>query len=84
MEIKFTLNGKAVTCEGEPSDTLLDVLRYLGCYSLKRACYTGECGNCAIIMDGVLLPSCVMPAPQAEGHGLIANRSTLPDSTGFY
>ncbi len=71
MEIKFTLNGKAVTCEGEPSDTLLDVLRYLGCYSLKRACYTGECGNCAIIMDGVLLPSCVMPAPQAEGHEII-------------
>lgn len=68
MEINFTLNGKAISCEAEPTDTLLDILRYQGCYSVKRACYTGECGNCAILMDGKLLPSCVMPAPQAEGH----------------
>ncbi|NMB93629.1 MAG: molybdopterin-dependent oxidoreductase, partial [Flexilinea flocculi] len=71
MDINFTLNGKKITCEAEPSDTLLDVLRYQGCFSVKRSCYTGECGNCAILMDGKLLPSCVLPAPQAEGHQIL-------------
>ena len=71
MEINFTLNGKEISCEAEPTDTLLDLLRYQGCYSVKRACYTGECGNCAILMDGKLLPSCVMPAPQVQGHTIL-------------
>ena len=71
MEINFTLNGKQISCEVEPHDTLLDVLRYQGCYSVKRACYTGECGNCAALMDGKLLPTCVMPAMQAEGHRIV-------------
>ena len=30
MEIDFTLNGKEISCEAEPTDTLLDPLRYMG------------------------------------------------------
>ncbi len=70
MEIKFTLNGTETTCQAGEKETLLDLLRSLGIFSVKRACYTGECGNCAVIMDGKLVPSCILPAPQAGGHAI--------------
>ena len=71
MKINFMLNGKPVSCEAYPDMTMLDLLRAQQCYSVKRACYTGECGNCAVIMDGVLVPSCVQPSTAADGHEII-------------
>ena len=47
MNIEFRLNGKNVQAEAEPDDILLDLLRNLGCYSVKRGCETANCGLCA-------------------------------------
>ena len=44
MNIEFRLNGKNVQAEAEPDDLLLDVVRSLGCYSVKRGCETANCG----------------------------------------
>ena len=52
MNIEFRLNGKNVQAEAEPDDLLLDLVRSLGCYSVKRGCETANCGLCTVWLDG--------------------------------
>ena len=51
MNIEFRLNGKNVQAEAEPDDLLLDLVRSLGCYSVKRGCETANCGLCTVWLD---------------------------------
>lgn len=68
----FTLNGKQVETECRPTDTLLDVLRMnLGHTGTKGACLEGECGSCTVLLDGVPMNSCLILAPQVEGHQIV-------------
>lgn len=67
LNLTFTLNGESRTLEVRPGETLLETLRREGCFSVKHGCESGECGNCAVLVDGALRPSCVMLAAQAEG-----------------
>ena len=52
MEITFTLNGKKVTPQIDADTLLIDLVRDLGCYSVKRGCETSNCGLCTVFMDG--------------------------------
>lgn len=52
MEIRFRLNGKQVQAEVRPDTVLLDLVRELGCYSVKRGCETANCGLCTVWLDG--------------------------------
>lgn len=57
--IRFELNGKTVEYDGSATDRLLDVLRdTYRCTSVKCGCKEGECGACAVLIDGVLQNSC--------------------------
>lgn len=68
MLIELTVNGKRVAVDAPPDITLLDLLRdYLNLTGTKEGCAVGECGACAVIMDGRLLNSCMVLAPQAAG-----------------
>jgi len=68
-ELHLCLNGADVEVDVSPEMTLLEVLREkLGIYSVKHGCETGECGACAVLMDGKPVNSCVMLALQADGH----------------
>ena len=70
MEVKLTLNGKAV-CQNIDADTiLLDFLRDHGCLSVKRGCGTSACGLCTVLMDGKPILSCSMLAVRANGHSI--------------
>lgn len=70
--IEFTLNGKPVAVEAPPDITLLTLLRdYLNLTGAKEGCSVGECGACAVIMDGRLVNSCLVLAPQAAGSEII-------------
>lgn len=70
MEVKLTLNGKAV-CQNVDADTiLLDFLRDQGCLSVKRGCGTSACGLCTVLMDGKPILSCSMLAVRAGGHSI--------------
>ena len=56
--IRFILNGREAAYEGSAAGRLLDVLRRdFGCMSVKCGCGEGECGACAVLIDGRLMNS---------------------------
>jgi len=70
--VRFTVNGKPVVIEAEPSRTLLSVLRDdLKLKGAKEACGQGDCGACVVLMDWEAVNSCLILAPQAEGADLL-------------
>ena len=72
MEINLTLNGEEITIVDEPTRRLLDVLRDdLGLTGAKEGCGEGECGSCAVLMDGRLVNSCMMPVFTVEGRDIL-------------
>lgn len=68
MEIKLTLNGRAVAASVQADTLLLDFLRSQGCLSVKRGCETANCGLCTVLMDGKPVLSCSVLAARADGH----------------
>jgi len=71
MKITFQLNGEQAELQVPADTTLLEALReHLGVYSVKHGCETGECGACAVLLDGAPVNACVMLAAQAHGRSL--------------
>lgn len=68
MEIQFVLNQKQVTAEAAADTVLLDVLRGLGCKSVKCGCETTNCGLCTVWIDGKSRLSCSVLAASIAGH----------------
>ena len=68
MENRFRLNGKQVQAEVRPDTVLLDLVRELGCYSVKRGCETANCGLCTVWLDGKPVLSCSTLALRADGR----------------
>ena len=72
MKIAFTLNGAPVEVEAPADRTLLAVLRdQLGQTGTKQGCEVGECGACSVLLDGRLVNSCLVLAPQAGGRQVV-------------
>ncbi len=64
----FRLNGQLTTVEAYPLARLLDTLRVdLGLTGTKEGCGEGECGACAVLVNGDLVNSCLVPTLQVEG-----------------
>ena len=70
MEIKLTVNGKAVSDQIDADLLLIDFLRAHGCLSVKRGCDTSNCGLCTVLMDGRPVLSCSVLAARADGHSV--------------
>ncbi len=68
MEINFILNGKPVKPSVEADTLLIDLLRDLGCKSVKRGCETSNCGLCTVLMNGKPVLSCSMLATRADNQ----------------
>jgi carbon-monoxide dehydrogenase small subunit len=67
-EIHFKVNGAERCVSVPPMKRLLDVLREdLELTGVKEGCGEGECGSCSVLLDGVLVNSCLVPALQANG-----------------
>ena len=70
--ISFTVNGEPKTAHAYPMERLLDVLRHqLHLTGTKEGCGEGECGSCAVLMDGMLVNSCLVPVLQAQGASMV-------------
>ncbi|RLE91255.1 MAG: (2Fe-2S)-binding protein [Thermoprotei archaeon] len=79
IEITLNVNGKDYTVKVKPYERLIDVLRYkLGFISVKEGCGRGECGTCAVIMDGELVASCMVLAVQARGKKILTLEGLAP------
>ena len=69
--IHFTVNGASRSLDVPPMKRLLDVLREdLHLTGTKEGCGEGECGACAVLLNGELVNSCLVPALQASGASL--------------
>jgi nicotinate dehydrogenase subunit A len=69
----FRLNGESVAVESwDPAQPLLYALRNaLGLHGPKFGCGLGQCGACAVMMDGRSVRSCTTPVSQAAGRTII-------------
>jgi len=66
--VSFTLNGKPVTLDTDPSRTLLWVLRSdLELTGTKYGCGIGECGACTVVVDGRAQRSCLTDLASVRG-----------------
>ena len=68
MQIQFTLNDKPVSADIRPDTLLLDLVRSLGCTSVKRGCETSNCGLCTLFLDDKPVLSCSVLAVRAAGR----------------
>ena len=72
MRIELTVNGRRRETDAWAGESLLFALRErLGLPGSKNACEQGECGSCSVLLDGVLVCSCLVLAAQADGHDVV-------------
>jgi carbon-monoxide dehydrogenase small subunit len=72
VSIRCRVNGAAVQVQAHPMARLLDVLREsLRLTGTKEGCGEGECGACAVLLNGELVNSCLVPALHAEGADIV-------------
>lgn len=72
MKISFILNGDPISLDAPADISLLVLLRdYLNMTGTKEGCGIGECGACSVILDGRLVNSCLVLAPQVIDRNVI-------------
>lgn len=70
--IQLKVNGEPYEIRVEPWKTLVEVVREdIGLTGTKEACSTGECGACAVLLDGKPVNSCLVLAVEAQGKDII-------------
>jgi carbon-monoxide dehydrogenase small subunit len=79
--LRFRVNGHPVDVDAHPMARLLDVLRtQLHLTGTKEGCGEGECGACAVLIDGQLVNSCLVPALHADGCAIVTIEGVARDS----
>jgi carbon-monoxide dehydrogenase small subunit len=72
MKIALRVNGEEHEVDVWEGESLLFALREgLGLPGSKNACEQGECGSCSVLLDGLLVCSCLVLAAQADGHEIV-------------
>lgn len=72
IKLEMKVNGIPREVEVHPLARLLDVLREdLRLVGTKEGCGEGECGACAVLLDGKVVNSCLVPAIQVQGSAIV-------------
>jgi len=71
MTITLTINGTRRTVDIDPGEKLLDLLRREGVMGVKVGCGSGDCGACAVLVDGRAVNSCLLYAAKADGAEVV-------------
>lgn len=80
VTVSCRVNGTDVTIQGHPMMRLLDALRLtLRLTGTKEGCGEGECGACSVLIDGVLVNSCLVPLLQAGGTEIRTIEGLAPE-----
>ena len=83
MEVQFVLNKKQVKVDVGPDAVLLNVLRDLGCKSVKCGCETTNCGLCTVWIDGKSRLSCSILAVIVGGHEITTLEGVEKEAAEF-
>jgi aerobic-type carbon monoxide dehydrogenase small subunit (CoxS/CutS family) len=73
MSVTLTVNSRVHEIAVQPNAVLLHVLRGLGYTDVKNGCEIGECGACAVLLNGHPVNSCMVLAAQADGATIVTN-----------
>tara|TARA_B100001142_G_scaffold237255_1_gene235777 strand:- start:2151 stop:2633 length:483 start_codon:yes stop_codon:yes gene_type:complete len=69
--ISSSINGDNTEFIADERDSLLDALRErIGLTGVKEGCNNGNCGACAVLLDGVLVNSCCVMAAEVDGSSV--------------
>ncbi len=71
MKIEVKVNGVRREFEIDPGETLLELLRREGYKGVKKGCETGDCGACAVLLDGRAVNSCLVLAAKVDGRSVV-------------
>src|SRR4029077_994813 len=70
-EIQFQLNGRDVSAQVAPHESLVEVLREsFGLYGARESCGQGMCGCCTVVVDGRAVSGCLYLATLVEGSNI--------------
>jgi isoquinoline 1-oxidoreductase alpha subunit len=83
MSTRFTLNGKSVSVDVDPSTPLLWTLRdELGMTGSKFGCGIAACGACTVHLNGSPTRSCVLPVSAVAGQKVTTIEAVGADKVG--
>jgi carbon-monoxide dehydrogenase small subunit len=72
VHVHTNINGEATEFLCEAQESLLAALRdQVGLTGTKEGCTTGDCGACSVLMEGRLVPACLVLAAEAEGRKIV-------------
>ena len=83
MRLSFRLNGKQIETDVKPDMLLLDLVRELGCYSVKRGCETANCGLCTVLVEGRPMLSCSVLAARIDGKRVMTMEGLQEEAKEF-
>lgn len=83
MEITVLLNGKKRTVDVEADTVLFDLLRRLGCASVKCGCETSACGLCTVLLDDKPVLSCSVLAVRTDGRKIDTLEGLQDEASAF-